>query len=182
MKNIKFMYSKLTFLLASVFIINISCERNLSDDVEFAKLPSNGEVYIDGFSGGLEYLPFAGSVFNAFDVDSENKYKGTSSMRIDVPNVGDPSGAYAGAIFPDYSGRDLSGFDALTFWAKASQAATINEIGFGNDFGNMVGDMCGNFVETCPKQFPKTCLGMWLGISLETVLEVFLLFLERVLL
>lgn len=135
MKNIKFMYSKVMFLLALVFIINVSCERNLSDDVEFAKLPANGEVYIDGFSGGLEYLPFAGSVLNAFSVDSQNKYKGTSSMRFDVPNVGDPLGAYAGAIFPDYSGRDLSGFDALTFWAKASQSATINEIGFGNDFG-----------------------------------------------
>ena len=107
----------------------------MSDDVEFAKLPANGEIYIDGFSGGLEYLPFAGSVLNAFSVDSQNKYKGTSSMRFDVPNVGDPLGAYAGAIFPDYSGRDLSGFDALTFWAKASQAAKINEIGFGNDFG-----------------------------------------------
>ena len=55
-------------------------------------------------------------------------------MRIDVPNVGDPLGAYAGAIFPDYSGRDLSGFDALTFWAKGSQGATINEIGFGDEF------------------------------------------------
>ena len=33
------------------------------------------------------------------------------------------------------AGRDLSGYDALTFWAKATQAGTINEIGFGNDFG-----------------------------------------------
>jgi hypothetical protein len=56
-------------------------------------------------------------------------------MRFDVPNVGDPDGAYAGAIFPDMGGRDLTGYDALTFWAKATQAATINEIGFGNSFG-----------------------------------------------
>jgi hypothetical protein len=56
-------------------------------------------------------------------------------MRFDVPNFGDPSGAFAGAIFPDYGGRDLSGYDALTFWAKATKAATINEIGFGNNFG-----------------------------------------------
>ena len=56
-------------------------------------------------------------------------------MRFDVPNFGDPSGSFAGAIFPDMGGRDLSGYDALTFWAKATKAATINEIGFGNDFG-----------------------------------------------
>ncbi|MDP4989517.1 MAG: glycosyl hydrolase family 16, partial [Polaribacter sp.] len=35
----------------------------------------------------------------------------------------------------DNGGRDLSKYDALTFWAKASKAATINDIGFGQDFG-----------------------------------------------
>jgi len=53
-----------------------------------------------------------------------------------VPNEGDRNGAYAGAIFrDDNGGRDLSKYDALTFWAKASKAATINDIGFGQDFG-----------------------------------------------
>jgi hypothetical protein len=37
---------------------------------------------------------------NAFTVDKEVKYKGTASMRFDVPRVGDPGGSYAGAIFP----------------------------------------------------------------------------------
>jgi hypothetical protein len=35
------------------------------------------------------------------------KYKGTASMRFDVPRVGDPGGSYAGAIFPDATGRNL---------------------------------------------------------------------------
>lgn len=135
MKNEKNMYSRFTLLLGFIFMISISCERNLSEEVEFATFGNNPEVFIDGFSGGLQYFPFAGSKFDAFSVDGEVKYSGTSSMRLDVPNVGDPSGAYAGAIFPDQTGRDLSEYDALTFWAKASQAGTINEIGFGNDFG-----------------------------------------------
>lgn len=111
-----------------------SCERGLSDDVEFATFPKNPEVFIDGFSGGLQYLPFGGSKLDAFKVDTEVRYAGTAAMRFDVPNVGDPGGAFAGAIFPD-GGRDLTNYDALTFWAKASQGATLNEIGFGNDFG-----------------------------------------------
>jgi hypothetical protein len=137
MKNIyrKFIHSNITFLLGLIFIITVSCERELSEDVEFATFPSTAEVFIDGFSGGLEYLPFGGSKFDAFTVDNETKIKGSASMRFDVPNVGDPDGAFAGAIFPDFGGRDLSGYDALTFWAKASQAGTINEIGFGQDFG-----------------------------------------------
>jgi hypothetical protein len=135
MKNMR--TNKLVFtILTGFIIISISgCERKLSDEVKLAKYPNNPAVYIDGFSSGLQYLPFGGSKLDAFTVDTETRYAGSSSMRFDVPNVGDPTGAYAGAIFPDNGGRDLSGYDALTFWAKATQSATINEIGFGNSFG-----------------------------------------------
>ena len=134
MKIRKFIYLKITLLLGLIFTFTVSCERNPSDEVEFATFPKTAEVFMDGFSGGLEYLPFSGSKLTAFSVDNKTKYDGTASMRFDVPNYGDPEGAYAGAIFPDYNGRDLSDYDALTFWAKASQAATIAEIGFGGDF------------------------------------------------
>jgi len=134
MKKRALINSKIT-LLASAFILLISsCEREYSDQVEFATYPNNGNVFIDGFSGGLQYLPFDGSKLDAFSVDNGESYAGDASMRFDVPNVGDPSGTFAGAIFPDDFGRDLRGFDALTFWAKATRAATVNEIGFGIDF------------------------------------------------
>ena len=132
-KNIV-MKSNILLLFGFVLLLS-NCTRDLSDDATIATFPKNGDVYIDGFSAGLEYLPFGDSYFAAFSVDTEIKYEGTSAMRFDVPNVGDPNGAYAGAIFPDYGGRDLSGFDALTFWAKATKTGTINEIGFGQDFG-----------------------------------------------
>jgi hypothetical protein len=125
----------LAVLLGFMSALLSSCERGLSEDVIFATFPNNPEVFIDGFSGGLQYFPFAGSKLDAFSVDNQVRYAGSSSMRFDVPNVGDPAGAFAGAIFPDKGSRDLSGYDALTFWAKSSQGATINEIGFGNDFG-----------------------------------------------
>lgn len=131
-KNIV-MKPNILFFLGFVLLLS-NCTRDLSDEAKPATFPSNGEVYIDGFSAGLEYLPFGGSFLEAFSVDERNAHTGESSMRFDVPNVGDPNGAFAGAIFPDYGGRDLSGFDALTFWAKASKRGTINEIGFGQDF------------------------------------------------
>ena len=133
MINNKYIKTNFLLLLGLVFIFS-NCKRERSDDALIATFPKNGEVYIDGFSAGLEYLPFGDSYFEAFKVDEETKYEGTSAMRFDVPNVGDPNGAYAGAIFPDYGKRDLSGFDALTFWAKATKKGTINEIGFGQDF------------------------------------------------
>ncbi|UAM99175.1 Ig-like domain-containing protein [Polaribacter litorisediminis] len=129
-----------TYLKSSFFIMLMislsSCERDISVDATIASYPSTAEVFIDGFSGGLEYYPYADSKFTAFSVDTETKYLGAASMRFDVPNVDDPEGAYAGAIFrDDNGGRDLSNYDALTFWAKATTAATINDIGFGQDFG-----------------------------------------------
>ena len=137
MKNEKRLYRKLTLLLALVLVVTASCERDydFGKDAEFATFSNNPEIFIDGFSAGLEYLPFGGSKLDAFSVDTETKYAGESAMRFDVPNFGDPNGSFAGAIFPDMGGRDLSGYDALTFWAKATKAATINEIGFGQDFG-----------------------------------------------
>jgi hypothetical protein len=129
-----------TYVKSSFFVMLMtsisSCERDISVDATVASFPSTAEVFIDGFSGGLEYYPYADSKFTAFSVDTETKYLGSASMRFDVPNVDDPEGAYAGAIFRnDNGGRDLSSYDALTFWAKATTAATINDIGFGQDFG-----------------------------------------------
>lgn len=135
MKKIKYFSLNIAVLLVYCTIVLTGCDRELSDDVKPATFPATAEVFIDGFSGGLEYRPFAGSKFDAFTVDTETFYQGSASMRFDVPNVGDPDGGFAGAIFPDNGGRDLSGFDALTFWAKGTDARTINEIGFGQDFG-----------------------------------------------
>lgn len=130
MKNIKFTYLKITLLLGFIFTITISCEREFSDDVEFANHSANGEVFIDGFVGGLDYFPFGGSYEEAFSVETKETYNGDASMRFDIPSFGV---GYGGATFPSTGSRDLSSFDALTFWAKASQGADINEIGFGID-------------------------------------------------
>ncbi|MDB4293025.1 Ig-like domain-containing protein [Maribacter sp.] len=145
MKNEKNMYLRLTLLLGFTFMVSIGCERDLSDEVEFATFPSTAEIFTDAPVGlGTDfYFPFGpdagnpvGSKFTAWSVDDETSYKGTSSMRIDVPNANDPEGNYAGGILRiDGAGRDLSDYDALTFWAKASQGANIGEIGFGEDFG-----------------------------------------------
>ncbi|MGV1011614.1 MAG: glycosyl hydrolase family 16 [Flavobacterium sp.] len=135
MKNSKINYIKNSSLLALFLLFNVSCDRDLSEDATLSTYSKNGEVFIDAFSAGLGYGAFGGSKYSAFTVDSEVKYAGTSSMRFDVPSVGDPDGAYAGGVFIDGSGRNLTDFDALTFWVKASHAATLNEVGFGTDFG-----------------------------------------------
>ena len=144
MKNRKFNLLKDSLLLVLIILVNFSCEREVSDDATLATFPTTAEIFTDSPIGmGTDfYFPYGpdelnpiGSKLNAWTVDDEVSYLGTSSMRFDVPSAIDPEGNYAGAIFrTEGAGRDLSGYDALTFWAKASQGVTIGEMGFGEDF------------------------------------------------
>lgn len=116
-------------------LLVLGCQNDFSD-LQEAKYSVNPDVFIDTFSPGLNFAAFGGTVVLGFQVDKDVSYNKTAaSMRFDVPNVNDPDGAYVGGSYFTEVGRDLSGYDALTFWAKSSQSATIDVIGFGNDFG-----------------------------------------------
>lgn len=121
--------------IAILAIVLSGCERDI-EDLNPPSYPAIPEVFIDGFSPGLNYAAFGGSVPTAFDVDYKETYNNSdASMRFEVPDPNDPQGAYAGGVFFTASGRDLSGFNVLTFWAKASRSASIDLVGFGNDLG-----------------------------------------------
>lgn len=147
MKNINVGLVKFFFHLGLIIFLFSGCKRELSPDIAFATNPTTAYVFNDAPVGlGTNfYFPYAagpdnpiGSKLNAWSVDNSVSYLGTSSMRIDVPNGNDPSGNYAGAILRvdgEGSGRDLTGYDALTFWAKGSLAVNAGQIGFGEDFG-----------------------------------------------
>ena len=138
MKNIKLKYWKTTLL--ALMIIAVSCERGLSDDIEIATFPSDGDIYTDAPVGltdafFISFDPATGANTQGFGTDDNEAYEGTSSIRIDVPTPSDPNGGYIGGIFKDRGfGRDLTGYDALTFWAKGSTTATVGAFGFGTDF------------------------------------------------
>jgi hypothetical protein len=134
MKKILYTNPVLAFILAGLALFSLSCERQF-DELVPAKFPSTPEVFVDGFSPGLAYSAFGGSNVNAFDVDEEVYYGGTASMKFAVPDAGDPMGGYAGGVFYTAIGRDLSAYDALTFWAKSTKPGSIDVVGFGNDRG-----------------------------------------------
>ncbi len=134
MKNRKYNWSAIALVTALILAGSGSCTRDF-EELEMASYPTTPEVFIDGFSAGLKYAAFGGSKVTAFDVDKEVRYEGSASMRFEVPDYEDPLGAYAGGTYFTTVGRDLSGYDALTFWARASKSATIDLVGFGNDLG-----------------------------------------------
>ncbi len=130
-------YRHILNILLLVFLISsYGCNDRSVDGLSSPSFPANGKVFIDDFTGDLIYAAFGGSDVKAFQVDYETTYNNSrASMRYEVPDANSPQGAYAGGAYFSRTGRDLSGFNALTFYIKATQSATIDVLGFGNDFG-----------------------------------------------
>lgn len=140
MKKFNYKYHITFAIVGLLCLVMTSCDRGFSDDVELATFPSTPEIFTDAPVGltdefFISFDPATGANVNGFGTDDNEAYEGTTSIRIDVPSPTDPDGGYIGGIFIDRgAGRDLTQYDALTFWAKASTTATIGTFGFGIDF------------------------------------------------
>jgi len=136
----KITYLKFFGLVFLSALVTTSCEREISDAAVPATFPTTAEVFTDNPVGLTDEFfesidPAEGANPEVFDVDDNEAYLGTSSIRIDVPAPNDPNGGFVGGIFKDRGeGRDLTGYDALTFWVRASRTATLDAVGFGFDF------------------------------------------------
>lgn len=130
------LFNVLYSLLGVILLIGMGCKKRDVSELQPAAFPSIADVFIDDFTGDLVYAAFGGSDVKAFQVDNQVAYGGTrQSMRFEVPDTNSPNGSYAGGVFMSRTGRNLSGYNALTFYIKATQAANIGVLGFGNDFG-----------------------------------------------
>jgi len=130
-------FFKIALLPITFMLFFLSCERDVNG-LSAPDFSNDPYVFTDNFIGlGSDfYFPYGGSKFTAFSVDNNEGYNSNASIRIDVPNSNDLNGTYAGGIFRiDGPGRNLTEYNALTLWVKASQGVTVGEFGFGEDFG-----------------------------------------------
>jgi len=100
---------------------------------EPAPFPDEAVIFDDSFGEGVDFQAFSGSKLDALQQDVSEKYEGDASLRVSVPTPTDPSGSYAGGAFVASVPRNLTEYNALTFYAKANRAATLNVAGIGND-------------------------------------------------
>lgn len=118
---------KLSILPVAILAL-AGCEREINTDVP-ATSPEVAEVFLDGFAAGVDFQAWGKTT--ALSQDNETKYSGTASLRVDVPSPDDVLGNWAGGVFFAEAGRNLSAYDALTFYVKAS-ASTKIEVGLGS--------------------------------------------------
>ena len=139
MKKFNYKYHLICPLLVFVGVVMISCERGFSDDVDIATFPLTPEIFTDAPVGLTDeffesFDPNAGANPTGFGTDENIAYEGTTSIRIDVPAPSDPDGNFIGGIFRDRGdGRNLTQYNALSFWAQGSVNGTVL-VGFGTDF------------------------------------------------
>ncbi len=89
--------------------------------------PNTFVVFDDNYGMEVSFNDFGGAT-NSLSVDAMEAQAGSASLKIVVPSEGYTGGAMALA-----AGVDLSGYDALTFWAKASNSVALNVAGIQND-------------------------------------------------
>ncbi|MCY1023440.1 Ig-like domain-containing protein [Pyxidicoccus sp. MSG2] len=95
---------------------------------------ANQIVFYDSNGTDVTFRDFGGSANNV-TVDATETFNGRKVINFQVTSTG----GYSGGAWVTTTPRDLSAYNALTFWAKASKAETLNVSGFGNDAGSGVG-------------------------------------------
>ena len=124
------MSTKRTIIIAAVAALAVLAAagcRSLSD-LEPAPPNTDPIVFDDEFGSYVTYEAFLGSNYEAISVDSDEKVIGSASLNVFVP-----AGWWSGGAFTTSLVRDLSGYNALTFWARTSKATTLDVAGLGND-------------------------------------------------
>ncbi len=120
----------LAFLLLALLALGGCSDRDLTA-LEEAKAAIDPVVFSDAFGATLDYAAFLDSYYEALTIDEVEPYLGTAALKVDVP-----AGNWAGGTFWTHSPRDLSSFNALTLYAKASGEINLNECGVGLDVTN----------------------------------------------
>ena len=121
------MRSRIALVLASVLAVSTAACRDDSPTGP-ATAPREARVFTDNFIAA-DYQAFAGSKLDAVSIDNAVKYSGSSSLKVTIPGPGQ----YSGGAFVASISRDLTQYNALTFWARASINATLDVAGLGND-------------------------------------------------
>jgi hypothetical protein len=90
-------------------------------------LVAQSPIFTEGYASGVTFAAFGGSVNNISE-DATEAYSGSKSLKIVVPG-----GDYTGGAMVAATPQDLSTYNAVSFWVKASAAKTLNVAGIGND-------------------------------------------------
>jgi len=101
---------------------------------------TSSDVFVGRYPDGVNYQPFQNTLGTNVEPDATTCYpdttlycpNGGASLKVTVPGPGDPTNFFAGGTLLAGLPRNLTGYDAVTFWAKSTRPAPI-VVGLGAD-------------------------------------------------
>jgi hypothetical protein len=84
-------------------------------------------VFTDDYAAGATFVDFGGAI-NTVTIDNTVAQSGTSSLKAIVP-----SSAYVGGAIKAAAAQNLSTYNAVSFWVRASASKTLNVSGISNN-------------------------------------------------
>ncbi|MCP4144478.1 MAG: hypothetical protein GY752_04245 [bacterium] len=123
--------NRISLLAALVLPIFLSltlsgCSERDFNELTEATAVADPDVFIDAFGVDLDYSAFEYSYYDALTLEDTGGYNDTPTIKITIPEAN-----WAGGSFWTHNPRDLSTFNALTFYAKATQSMELGECGIG---------------------------------------------------
>lgn len=93
--------------------------------------PTDGQVFVGRYADDVTYQPFLNTSADDVTPDATVCYPPGSlycpdsgaTLKVVVPGPGDAANQFAGGAFVGGYPRNLSGYDAVTFWARSVRAA-----------------------------------------------------------
>ena len=137
---------RLVLAVLPILALVSACERDVAG-LDLARARIDPIVFEDQGTGtppligsipDIYWQPFFETYYDALSLTDEYALDGFApdgarSLKITVPAQGSALGPYAGGVLTSISSRDLTDFNALTFWARSDIPMTLNTVGFGND-------------------------------------------------
>ncbi len=122
----------------SLLVYCAGCSDRNPTDLEPARATVDPLVFDDDYGHDVYFQPFFETHYTAASLDSVYAYGGFApdgdrSLKFNIPPVGSALGPYTGGVLTSSGSRDLTDFNALTFYARTNNPVILDVAGFGND-------------------------------------------------
>jgi hypothetical protein len=126
--------------LTAIFVLVLVAGCSDRDPASLPVSRGNTEplVFDDAYDPDVYFQAFFATHVAAVSVDSVYAHDGLAvdgarSLKINVPPVGSALGGYSGGVLTSGGARNLSDYNALTFYARADAPIALDVAGLGND-------------------------------------------------
>lgn len=136
------MNSTRTQLFALIALALLLGSTGCSDRDVTGLAPARGHVdpvvFDDDYGSDVYFQAFSQTHVTAVSLDSVYAYggfaaDGARALKVNIPPAGSSLGLYSGGVLTAGQGRNMSDFNALTFYARSSAPISLDVAGFAND-------------------------------------------------